>query len=724
MKPVTFLLEDWAFTLDSPALQRGEREPWQADFDDSAWEPVVVPHDWAVHYPFWWGYSSGTGYLPGGTGWYRARFKLPAGFEPGSRVFLDFDGVYKNSRVWCNGSHLGGRPSGYSPFSFEITHALRTAGEDNVITVLVRHEDITDSRWYTGSGVNRSVRVRVLPAVCVQRETVFIRHNDASDEINNFVVTGSLICGTDEEIDSLKISALVYDGDTVVVRREISVVGLKSGKNTNFYLSLVIPDVKLWSPAAPNLYTLVLQTADKHEIPLYAGNFGARSIVFNPDKGLFVNGKHVKIQGVNLHDDCGCLGSVFWRDVWRRRLLKLKEVGCNAIRMSHNPHAESLYELCDETGFLVLDEAFDEWEGAKNKWTHGHNVYPPAHQGYSEFFPAWAERDIEAMVVRGRNHPSIILWSVGNEIDYPNDPYCHPSFAEMTGNNDKNKPAAERLYNPSKPNMERIAVIAKRLVSAVRRFDTTRPVLTGAAFPQLSSKLGFLEPFDVVGYNYLERLFAEDHKRFPDKTFVATESVHTDEPWKIVKKAPYAAGQFLWAGIDFLGEAQGWPVRGSGCGLLDLAGYEKAGFAHRRFLWTGEREDEAEPLSAEAPARIEASLWGLPFSRDTKPVSVAEKAGLEAKTRFRAAQIEVRLVDASGKRCAQSSALVRASASGNARIIGLENGDISDCCSYAARERRAFEGRLIVYALVDISNPEAGEVTLSAPGLPEARTAV
>ena len=261
--------------------------------------------------------------------------------------------------------------------------------------------------------------------------------------------------------------------------------------------------------------------------------------------------------------------------------------------MSHNPHTPELYTLCDVLGFFVIDEAFDEWEGPKNKWWQGHNVYPPKNQGYYTAFPAWHERDLTDMILRDRNHPSVILWSIGNEIDYPNDPYCHPSFVSMpgscvTGNNDANKPEAERMYNPARPNAERLAVLAKHLCDIAKTVDTTHPVTLAAAFPELSAKLGFIDAVDVAGYNYRENLYAEHHLSFPDKPFLGSENGHGFREWRAVTDNDYISGQFLWTGIDYLGEAHGWPIHGSGAGLLTLAGFEKPGYYRRQSFWSDE----------------------------------------------------------------------------------------------------------------------------------------
>jgi hypothetical protein len=313
---------------------------------------------------------------------------------------------------------------------------------------------------------------------------------------------------------------------------------------------------------------------------------GVRSIRFDPEKGLFLNGEEIKLKGVCLHHDGGCLGAAMTAEVWQRRLQLLKEAGCNAIRCSHNPHMPELYQLCDHMGFMVIDEAFDEWENPKNKWSIGHNVYPPKHQGYYEDFHEWHQKDLLTMVKRDRNHASVIMWSIGNEIDYPNDPYCHPMFETMTGNNDANKPASERRYDTNRPNTERMIVLTKELSDIVRSGDQSRPVTLAFAFPELSAQLGLFDSLDVIGYNYKEHLYEQDHARFPEKPFLGSENGHSFQAWEAVVKNPYISGQFLWTGIDYLGEAAGWPVHGSFAGIMTCAGFRKPGFFRRQSFWS------------------------------------------------------------------------------------------------------------------------------------------
>jgi len=266
--------------------------------------------------------------------------------------------------------------------------------------------------------------------------------------------------------------------------------------------------------------------------------------------------------------------------------LSLKGIGVNAIRTSHNPPMPELLDLCDALGFLVIDEAFDEWEGCKNKWSTGHNVYPPKHFGYSEHFPEWHEFDLAAMVRRDRNHPSVVMWSIGNEIDYPNDPYCHPMFESYVGNNDANKPKAEQIYNPDKPNAERLPVIARELVGIVKQHDASRPVSAAVALPELSNLTGYSACFDVIGFNYKEHLYDGIHSDHPEWIILGSENRHSYLDWSYARDLPYVSGQFLWTGIDFLGETRGWPYHGSSAGLLDMAGNMKPRAYYRQSLWT------------------------------------------------------------------------------------------------------------------------------------------
>lgn len=563
-------------------------DAWQAWFDDSDWEEVTLPHDWSVTRPFSRDCSSGTGYLIGGIGWYRIHINPKEEWKD-KQISITFDGVYKNSRVWCNSYYLGERPNGYISFTYDITHAFRYDAE-NIICVYVDHRDIADSRWFTGSGITRKVTLNIEEAVHPVPDGIFFSTPEVTESQAVFRVENELI-NTKAEAVEMEITNYLLDSDGVVAAQASGKRVLAARATEILCTEGTLTAPKLWSTETPNLYTLkttLRYTGNAEEYTIDTTTVGIRSFRFTANDGFFLNDVPTTLKGVCVHHDAGCLGAAVLPTVWQRRLTKLKAMGCNAIRMSHNPHMPELFTLCDAMGFLVIDEAFDEWEGPKNKWSTGHNVYPPKHQGYYVDFPAWHERDLVDLIRRDRNHPSVLMWSIGNEIDYPNDPYCHPSFETMTGNNDANKPAQERQYNPNRPNAERLAVLSKHLCDIVKKTDATHPVTLAAAFPELSTTLGFIDPLDVVGYNYKEHLYSDSHVRFPEKPFLGSENGHSLAAWKAVTDNDYISGQFLWTGIDYLGEAYGWPIHGSGAGQLTLAGFEKASYYRRQSFWATE----------------------------------------------------------------------------------------------------------------------------------------
>ncbi|MGN8025301.1 glycoside hydrolase family 2 TIM barrel-domain containing protein [Microbacterium sp. 22242] len=617
-----FPIERWAFLLaDEPGA-------WTKGFDDSAWRPVRVPHDWSVELDFSPECASGTGYLPGGIGWYRAHVPMAAlGLRPGAggaeaawsgdgpHVRLVFDGVYKNSDVWVNGYHLGGRPSGHTGFSFDVSEIVSYApDEDLVVSVRVDRTEIADARWYNGAGITRGVRLEVHDAVRVDEHgttfaTLALDDAAATIRIDQVVVSdlaAPVAVQARHELRSLS-SDRVHVFETEVL--------VPAGCRAASAVVATVPDPERWSDDAPHLHRLtsvltwtadgVARRAEHAEI------VGIRTIAFDPDRGLLVNGLPRVLKGVCLHEDAGPFGTAVPADVWLRRLLTLQDAGCNAIRMAHNPHAPELYALCDALGLFVIDEAFDEWESPKNKWWQGHNVYPPKHEGYATHFPDWHGRDLRAMVEQNRNRPSIVAWSIGNEVDYPNDPYASPLFAEMTGNNDAAKPAEERRYDPGRPDVRRLTTIARRLGAIVRAADPTRPVTLAAAFPELSSRTGLLDDLDLIGYNYKEQLYDADHERFPRTPLLGSENGHGYAEWRVVADNDFVAGQFLWTGIDYLGEAHGWPVHGSGAGLLTLAGFPKHGWHLRRSWWSDRPTASlvARPLPGPGEPR---DLWSHP----------------------------------------------------------------------------------------------------------------
>ena len=712
-------------------------------YDDRAWRRVTLPHDWAVEHPFDPSHASGTGYLPGGTAWYRRHFSLDES-AVGRRVRLTFQGVYKHAKVWINSNYLGNHAYGYTSFSFDISPFVK-AGE-NVIAVRVEHSDVADSRWYTGSGIDRHVTLTVSEPVSFAEHGIFVK-----------------TLSTDNPSACLRIAYETVGAEQVRFRlldAEGKEAASVSAQGEAGSADMAVPNAKLWSTDHPYLYTLLGETltqglvTDREEIPV-----GIRSFRFDPDQGFFLNGEPMKIKGVCVHHDAGCLGAAVPKNVWRRRLLKFRDAGCNAIRTAHNPPDPDLLDLCDELGFLVMDEAFDEWEGTKNKWWQGHNVYPPKHFGYAEDFPEWHERDLSSMVLRDRNHPSIVLWSIGNEIDYPNDPYVTPLFKEALGNNDANKPAAERLYDPRKPDAGRLATVAKELTEIVHRLDDTRPVTSALSFPELSNHTGYADQLDVIGYNYREYFYEDDHKTYPGRVILGSENSHDPKAWFAVRDHDFIAAQFLWTGVDFLGECKGWPVRISQAGMLNLAGYEKPLFYQRKALWTEEpfvriavgdgqserhgvwnehfrwtgESGQTKIVSCYTNAKaVELFLngvslgkkeltdadgcrvcWEVPYQtgmlravidggEDT--LSTAKPAASIAlhpdTTNLRADgqdtnQVEITLLDEDGYPALDET--VHCQIVGDMHLLGIENGQPDDLTPYAESFRKTLDGRAIAY---------------------------
>lgn len=601
-----------------------EPDAWQAWYDDTGWQEVTLPHDWSVTLPFDRNCSSGTGYLPGGIGWYRLHIKPDESWR-GRQISICFDGVYKNSRVWCNSYYLGERPNGYISFSYDITEQFRYDA-DNIISVYVDHREIADSRWYTGSGITRKVTLRIEESIHPVENGIFFSTPQVNSEQAFCEITQELVNCTDQD-NQVTVTSLLFAPDDTLISEQIAHQEITAHDTCVTKVQSTVPHPCCWTPETPSLYTLKTYLSYKEgeqSVHTLADTrkVGIRSLRFDADEGFFLNDVPYQFKGVCVHEDAGCFGNAVPAAVWHRRLAKLKAMGCNALRMSHNPHMPELYALCDALGFFAIDEAFDEWEGPKNKWSTGHNVYPPKHQGYYVNYPKWHEQDLTDMILRDRNHPSIVMWSIGNEIDYPNDPYCHPSFSTMTGNNDSNKPAAERMYNPSRPNAQRLAVLSRELCEIVHKTDATHPVTLAAAFPELSAKLGFIDPLDVVGFNYKEHLYEEHHKAFPDKPFLGSENGHSLSAWKAVTDNAYISGQFLWTGIDYLGEAHGWPIHGSGAGLMTMAGFEKTGYYRRQSLWSSIPMIHLATIAAEDSCR---TSWGetskQPIDCEFAPVS-------------------------------------------------------------------------------------------------------
>ena len=566
----------WLFQLadDSAAIALA--------FDDMRWQHVSLPHDWSVRQPMSPDCGSCQGYLPGGIGWYRRHLSVNASdLANGRKMYIYFEGVYNRSTVYLNGHCLGYRPSGFTSFLYDLTPYLHE-GEDNVLAVRVDHSRQNDSRWYTGSGIYRPVWLVSAPATHLALwgtswKVKSLNSKKAVVEVN--VEDPPLTPPVREGKYSLAIDILDATGNIIATKRS-TLPSLTGGVGGG---SLTIPSPHLWTLDSPYLYKVRArlmangQEVDRSEVPM-----GLRTLEFSPNKGFALNGEWMKVKGVCVHDDAGVLGTAVPADVWKHRLLNLKSIGVNALRMSHNPHAPSLYALCDSLGLLVMDEASDEWEFPKRKWLKGWNQGKPGFEGTYDYFEEWIDRDVADMVRRDRCHPSIFLWSIGNEVDYPNDPYSHPVL--NGGGSDFTQPAYGG-YKPEQPNAERIGIIAQRLAKIVRDIDDSRAVTGALAGVVMSNETAYPEAVDVVGYNYTESRYATDHQRYPQRVIYGSENRHDLPAWKAVRDNEHIFGQFLWTGIDYLGESGPWPARGSSAGLLDLAGNIKPNGHYRAALW-------------------------------------------------------------------------------------------------------------------------------------------
>lgn len=566
--------DNWKFLLND--VQDGQ----SITLNDSKWQSVSLPHDWSVNGQLSPTLASCTGYLPGGIGWYRKIIDIPAN-KQGQKVYLYFEGVYNRSEVFLNGQSLGKRPNGYISFMVDATPYIKY-GEENVIAVRVDHSQSADSRWYTGSGIYRDVWMVYANPVHIAQWGVYAYPEEIKNGYRLNVEVA--INNEDENNVSLTIVNELYTAEGKLVAKDAKKITTEPGKENKLTTSLKINKPALWSLSTPNLYelrTTVLKGGDVTDQTTTRTGF--RSYTFDADKGFALNGEWMKVKGVCMHHDAGVLGSAVPREVWKRRLQTLKNIGVNAIRTSHNPQSTDLYNLCDELGLLVLNEMYDEWVFPKRKWLEGWNVGTPGFQGSYDIFKEWSETDLADLVRRDRNHVSVFAWSIGNEVDYPNDPYSHPVLGgEKAGFTQ----ASYGGYNPDAPDAMALGDIAKRLVRVVKEYDRARPVTAGLAGVAMSNETEYPGALDIAGYNYTEDKYDSDHKKYPNRVIYGSENRHDMAAWKATRDREYIFGQFLWTGIDYLGESGRWPSRGFYSGLLDFGGFIKPRGYFRQSLWS------------------------------------------------------------------------------------------------------------------------------------------
>lgn len=591
--------QNWLFTLGDSASMSA------TSYKDGQWRHLSLPHDWAIEGDFSVANPSGAtgGALPGGIGWYRKHFT--AQLNKGERLFVEFDGVFMNATVYINGHELGTRPYGYSSFEYELTPYIRS-GQDNVIAVRVDNGDQPNSRWYSGCGIYRNVWLTQTGGTRIGHWGVNVR-TEADGKVQVFVE----VDGSDKANLSARHTLLDAAGRSLV---------RKTGAVAEQTFSVKRPI--LWSVDKPTVYYVKTELLKNgNPIDEVTTRTAFRKVVFDAKNGFFLNGKNIKINGVCMHHDLGCLGAAYNHDAMHRQLTRMKQMGVNALRCSHNPPAPELLDMCDTLGIMVMDESFDMWRAKKTK------------NDYARFFDKWFERDLTDLVKRDRNHPSIILWSIGNEVlEQWNNVNTNNLTAEEANLILNAGHGKDKLGKADPNNVNQI--IAQKLYQIIKSLDPTRLVTAGCNEPDPSNNIFQAEAVDVIGFNYHRQWIKDVPKNFPGKPFLMSESVsalqtrgyyvmpsdsiivaprvwsrnYTDptmmcsaydnshapwsstheETWDIVKHTPYCSGQFIWTGFDYIGEPTPYryPARSSNFGICDLAGFPKDAYYMYQSEWT------------------------------------------------------------------------------------------------------------------------------------------
>ena len=578
-------------------------EAEMASFNDSKWRSIDLPHDWSIEdLPVVAGKKQigpfsedspgkgATGHVLGGIGWYRKTFTLDKSAE-GKKVQILFDGVYMNSEVWINGQSLGVHPYGYTPFYYDLTPYLNPSGEKNTLAVKVKNTG-KNSRWYSGSGIYRHVVLQVTdkvhipiwgisvttPEVNKEKATVKLNIKIANEENKSgkLQITTRLISPIDQENIEAKTTTDKFSGEMADAEQIFE-----------------LKNPALWSIDTPQLYQAITEVSfDGKIVDQQTTTFGVRSIEFSSEKGLLLNGESILLKGGCMHHDNGPLGSATIDRAEERRVELMKKFGFNAIRTSHNPPSRQFLDACDRLGVLVIDEAFDQWQRPKNP------------DDYNLYFDKWHQQDLESMVLRDRNHPSVIFWSIGNEINERVD----PSGLE----------------------------IMKNLIAIVKNIDTTRPITEAICFfwdhpgYKWESTIPAFAQLDVGGYNYKLDEYENDHKIVPERLMMGTESfpLQAFENWQMVEKHPYVIGDFVWTAMDYLGESgighssvksdskdtfsMDWPWYNAYCGDIDICGFKKPQSYYRDVVWKVSNLEMAVHSPIPSGMKEVVSMWGWP----------------------------------------------------------------------------------------------------------------
>lgn len=735
----------------------------QPSFDDTQWRSLDLPHDWSIEGGFDPEAESGPrgGYVKLGIGWYRKTFRLRDDHRH-KKVSIRFDGIYKNSDVWINGRHLGNRWGGYVSFHYDLTPHLRW-DRPNVIAVRVDNSRQT-CRWYSGSGIYRHVWLTIVDKLHVGHWGVCVSTPSVSDD-SATVKIETLVRNEHDKLETCALTTAIFapDGERVATAHTTEPVA--PGAEFEFVQNLEVSRPIRWSPDTPALYRAktTLESAgalvDDDVTP-----FGIRTVQWDGDHGLSINGRRTLMKGVSIHHDLGSLGAAFHDRALERRLEVLNSMGCNAIRTSHNPPAPQMLDICDRMGFLVIDEAFDKWAGSR----------------YPTFSKDW-RRDLRAMIRRDRNHPCVVLWSVGNEVRQQDDPEGPPML--------------------------------KMLTDFTHALDPTRKVTCGASPNYYPS---FVKMTDIAGLNYQEQWFDKYRRDIPDTPIVSTESFiyfrgkgdshkafQPLNPWLDVLGRDFVAGSFIWTGIDYLGEAEtGWPAHGWNCSPIDTCGFRRPISYFTQSFWSDEPMvhlvvmddalDTPRPVKPHWGWPKMASHWTLPalagknlkvaaftncptvelflngrslgarnladFGNNTifwegvpyEPGSIEAVGGdgnralcsHELRTAGEPAEIflsadrrtiladgrdvchvEISVVDSAGIRVPDAAHPIGFEVSGQGRIIGVDNGDLSSLESYQGTRRRAFHGRALVI-LRSTTRPGRIRLKATSPGLSSGAVAI
>ncbi|MEO8533990.1 MAG: sugar-binding domain-containing protein [Flavobacterium sp.] len=574
---------DWKFFLGDVSEAKAN------DFNDTSWRKLDLPHDWSIEGKIHPKNTTGGGggYFPSGTGWYRKTFQIPESWKA-KKTAIYFEGVYMNSEVFINGKSLGVHPYGYTSFSYDLTPYLNF-GKENVIAVRVDNSQQMNSRWYSGSGIYRHVWMNVTNPVHVAHWGVDI----STPEISSKKATVQVKTKVKNETSSTQnvvLKTLLWNKDSKSAGNAQVKVELPANSEKEITQIIQVSNPMLWTPETPHLYQAQIQILkDKKVLDDTKTNFGIRSIKFTAENGFQLNGKTVKINGGCVHHDNGCLGAAAFDRAEERKVELLKAGGFNAVRTSHNPPSEAFLDACDKLGLLVMDESFDCWKTGKNS------------NDYAKYFDQWWKKDLQAMILRDRNHPSIIMWSIGNEIV------------------ERGKPEAVET--------------AKILLQEIKKTDTTRPVTSAVVnFDKWEKLDSLINVHDVAGYNYNLHTATDDHKRVPSRIIVQTESYPKDafNNWKLVQENNYVIGDFVWTAMDYLGESgigrwyysgdvpgQHWendffPYHGAYCGDIDLIGWRKPISHYRSMLYnTNQKLYMAVREPAPEPLEIKETWWSV-----------------------------------------------------------------------------------------------------------------